>query len=999
MISYPILAKERKIVLVELSKLVACARSASGACEDGEQVEVDEAKEMDGLSKAARGVFASVKRFLHLANDCGVQAVTVQEVEGSAGDGGPPRPYSNPCPSSAFGPDSLHSERNREGSNGSTRMQEAFRLKAASIGDLRAARPRASSPPPPLPTASGLVSIRSGRARSPSTASTPMSATFASSSGSGRSSPVSIKSFRDRRLQGSVDSGSYHSHAPSSDHGHPWEATPVPTPPTAVVNRQLGSTPDVHDAISLAEDTLLSIIAAFIGHIHSHHIGSHPSSHAHLIEMTRETIDAVRELLTIVETVGRQAGMGLARPREIHHLRAAKDNLYEVASRLVEGAEAVANAGFSTGEDRYDVEKGRLLQTATGTLRAGTECVRLVKLCLPDEDTPQINLTPRQGDTQTRQSTPRPPQEAGLVLRDRIVGVRGAHILSTLERKATNLSTLQKSYQQDSGIDQAPLEDDENGEQEEEDEEIVQDAGHEEDMTMKPIVIVSLNDEVEYELIKQIRPPMLQAVTLSVVPLATKSSEGMLRSFSKDTGNPPRSRSSSLTSPAPPQRIKHRSPSRSADLDKFTDCERLTQPTRQASSASLSTASRSSTYTTSSTAETSTLSSGISEHQPPAPQTPYAHSAILGYLKTEVSTVELLPKLANLSIDPDTTEITAVKPKILQRPSPPVRAATAPIPWVNTDVRSWVVAHDYDPREITFNPDGNVIGASLAVLIEKMTSHDGPVDPSFSAGFFFTFRLFTTPVRLLETLIQRYDLQPPPSMALGERERTVWIDRKVVPVRLRIYNLLRAWLDTHWQRESDDAVLGTLRLFAAGVVSRTLPAMAPRLLDALRSRQNGPSSGEIASRHIRRHSSMERLRGSAQAGILHPPAIPGGLPPTPVISKTLNSLLQKNALSIPITEFDTLELARQLTIMESKLFCAVIPEDLLQTGRKTISSLKALSTLSNQITGWVADNILNEMDAKKRAALLKFYIKLADVSAPGWCWVRLTRLTEMLDAE
>ena len=327
------------------------------------------------------------------------------------------------------------------------------------------------------------------RGRSPSAASTPMSATFASSSGSGRSSPVSTnKSMRDRRLQGSIDNASFHSHAASSDLGHPWEpSTPVPVPPAGLINRQLGSTPDVHDAISLAEDTLLSIIAAFIGHIHSHHIGSHPSSHAHLIEMTRETIDAVRELLTIVEAVGRNVGVRLSRPRDIENLRQAKDGLYDVASRLVEGAEEVANAPFSeTGEDASDSEKARLLQTATGTLRAGTECVRLVKLCLPDEDTLNIQNTPRQSDEHAHQSTPRPAQDAAVVSRDKVVDIRGEHTLSALDRTATNLSKLQKRYLEDESQDQGPTEDVEAG-----DEEIVQDQSREEEMTLQSVDLVS----------------------------------------------------------------------------------------------------------------------------------------------------------------------------------------------------------------------------------------------------------------------------------------------------------------------------------------------------------------------------------------------------------------------------------------------------------------------------------------------------------------------------
>jgi len=493
LVSFPILAKERKVVLVELSKLVGCARSASGVEGPGDETQVDDVKEMNALAKAARGVFASVKRFLHLANDCGVKPVVVEPGEVAAvGEGGLPTPASSQHPPPSFDPSATKESRIREPSTGTLRMQEAFRLKAASIGDLRATRRRVSSPPPPMPTVPGLGSLRISRTRSPSATSTPMSATFASSSGSGSSSPISTKSLRDRRLQGSMDSGSFHSHATSSDLCHPWEpSTPVPTPPPTA-KKSLDSTPDVYEAISLAEDALLSIIAAFIGHVHSHHIGSHPSSHAHIIEMTREAIDAVRQLLTIVEAVGRNAGVRLSRPRDIDHMRMAKDNLYDVAARLVEGAEVVANAPFSElGEDDYEIQKGRLLQAATGTLRAGTECVRLVKLCIPDKDTPHINGTPRQGDGHARQSTPRPSHDAAVVLREGVVGARGLHTLSALHRKAFSLGALQQRYQEDDNLVHAPDEEEENDDDDDEDQEIVQDVSREEDMTVRPVALVS----------------------------------------------------------------------------------------------------------------------------------------------------------------------------------------------------------------------------------------------------------------------------------------------------------------------------------------------------------------------------------------------------------------------------------------------------------------------------------------------------------------------------
>ena len=41
-------------------------------------------------------------------------------------------------------------------------------------------------------------------------------------------------------------------------------------------------------------------------------------------------------------------------------------------------------------------------------------------------------------------------------------------------------------------------------------------------------------------------------------------------------------------------------------------------------------------------------------------------------------------------------------------------------------------------------------------------------------------------------------------------------------------------------------------------------------------------------------------------------------------------------------------------------------------------NVKAVTSLSTAITGWVAESILNEPDTKKRTALVKFFIKLAD---------------------
>jgi hypothetical protein len=101
----------------------------------------------------------------------------------------------------------------------------------------------------------------------------------------------------------------------------------------------------------------------------------------------------------------------------------------------------------------------------------------------------------------------------------------------------------------------------------------------------------------------------------------------------------------------------------------------------------------------------------------------------------------------------------------------------------------------------------------------------------------------------------------------------------------------------------------------------------------------------------------------------------------------IHQLRNRNFTSITLTDFDCLELARQLTIMECNLFCAIQPDEILESGQegsKPPVNIRAVTSLSTIVTGWVAESILNEADdIRKRITLVKFFIKLADVSLLG----------------
>ncbi len=87
-------------------------------------------------------------------------------------------------------------------------------------------------------------------------------------------------------------------------------------------------------------------------------------------------------------------------------------------------------------------------------------------------------------------------------------------------------------------------------------------------------------------------------------------------------------------------------------------------------------------------------------------------------------------------------------------------------------------------------------------------------------------------------------------------------------------------------------------------------------------------------------------------------------------------------VSPTILDFDPVELARQLTVKQMSIFCAIMPEELLgsqwmKKGGIEAPNVKAMSSLSTDLSNLVADTILHHSEIKKRAAVIKHWIKIA----------------------
>lgn len=579
---------------------------------------------------------------------------------------------------------------------------------------------------------------------------------------------------------------------------------------------------DIVTALGQTEESLFSVIAALIGHIHSHESSSHPSSHALLIDLTRETIDKVRDLLTLVEATSRNADVERVHATQVAHLQVAKASVYDITGRLVERADFVASRTHVTaGGTTDDDAKAELLSLATATLRTASECSRLVRVCV-------------------RKRGSRDTFDIELDVPHRSLSGRKEDTLGVWDRKADYLGS-RDGLLSPAIIDPPRVHDDD-------EEELM--THSDEDVTVQP------------------RPKLRSTQTSPVLPG---------RGAALDPQRA-RHRSTSMSSPSQtPRLMPRRSPSKSADLN-------------------------------------AVVSGG----------------GDLSFVKT---------------------------------PRPPSRQEDQETPKSDYDARFWLVSHDHHPRDVAFATDGALIGATLDVLVEKLTPHDTLVDPAFLDTFFLTFRLFTTANKLLQALEVRFDLSPPASMPINDATIRLWNERKLTPIRLRVLNFLRLWLDAHWKQQDRDAVQPMLE-FVDERLCKAFPNDSPRLRELIVKLGEGQTP-------VKKHSRKLSKTFSPTSFASPPP------PPTPILNRALFGALRTGAKGISVTDFDALELARQLTLKESALFQAIAPEDLLQTGKRKVPSLTAMSTLSNRITGWVADSILDETDPKRRASLLKFFIKLA----------------------
>ncbi|TKA78471.1 hypothetical protein B0A49_03848 [Cryomyces minteri] len=266
-------------------------------------------------------------------------------------------------------------------------------------------------------------------------------------------------------------------------------------------------------------------------------------------------------------------------------------------------------------------------------------------------------------------------------------------------------------------------------------------------------------------------------------------------------------------------------------------------------------------------------------------------------------------------------------------------------------------------HELLWNGDMEIAGGSLPALIEQLTTHDAKPDKDFVFAFMLTFRLFTSPATFAQSLVRRFE-------SVGEDN--LWSK----PVQTRVLKVVKDWLEIYWQAHTDEEALPIIYRFAAGILGAAFPAAGKRILDSI-ERVFDYGQNSVVLR-------LRPMTGRSHAGWAVDTATTAQAP-TPSISKSQLNALRNNRdghSNCSILDFDPLEVARQITLMESRLFRTIQPHELLASAwmkkrGPNSSNVNTMSRLSTDLANLVADTILGIQDYKKRALMIEQWVKVA----------------------
>lgn len=254
------------------------------------------------------------------------------------------------------------------------------------------------------------------------------------------------------------------------------------------------------------------------------------------------------------------------------------------------------------------------------------------------------------------------------------------------------------------------------------------------------------------------------------------------------------------------------------------------------------------------------------------------------------------------------------------------------------------------------NGSSQIKCATIYKLIERIIT-EKQIDPNFMQDFLLTFRSFTTPIQLFTLLIKRYYMPVPKNLSYGELQE--WKQNILKPVRLRLINFIKTWLEKYWKDFIDDnEMTEKFHDFLLQDVSTThqnLAEMLSKIWDKKKSNPDQDTKYTFGNEEI----------------------------PKPILPQLKGESLS-SVPKLSLLDFHSEELARQLTLIEFNLYKNMKPWEFFNQAwsksSKEIDSPNVLKMIKrfNVVSLWVSTEIVKTENLKDRIGVLCKFLELAD---------------------
>ncbi|XP_038834347.1 son of sevenless homolog 1-like isoform X1 [Salvelinus namaycush] len=253
-------------------------------------------------------------------------------------------------------------------------------------------------------------------------------------------------------------------------------------------------------------------------------------------------------------------------------------------------------------------------------------------------------------------------------------------------------------------------------------------------------------------------------------------------------------------------------------------------------------------------------------------------------------------------------------------------------------------------------------------LIERLTFHMY-ADPNFVRTFLTTYRSFCKPQELLGLLMERFEIpEPKPTeadqMAIENGDQPLSAELKrfrkefVQPVQLRVLNVCRHWVEHHfYDFERDCQLLKCLEEFIALVRGKAMKKWVESITKIIQRKKQAQANGP--SHNITFESSP------------------------PLIEWHLSKSGQTDQFDL--MTLHPIEIARQLTLLESDFYRAVQPSELVGSvwtkEDKELNSPNLLRMIrhTTNLTLWFEKCIVETENLEERAAVVARIIEILQV--------------------